>query len=98
MFHNVSSGDSTSGDSSRSVLQVELNTIASSFGCLSNKISDMHKALSTCPKNSLPENKSMERIASSLIAAHNEYIAQTGRSTSIILFVVQASLRPCICM
>jgi hypothetical protein len=31
------------GQGERGILQVELNTIASSFGCLSQKISDMHK-------------------------------------------------------
>lgn len=84
MFHNASNGDS-----SRSVLQVELNTIASSFGCLSNKISDMHKQISASSEDTLPENFSMVTIASALIAAHREYVRQTTAASSAILFVIQ---------
>lgn len=68
-------------------LQVELNTIASSFGCLSSKITTMHQALEDLPypqrvtkelggDTSIPENTAGENIAEGIAAAFHEYNAQ----------------------
>jgi len=73
-------------------LQVELNTIASSFGCLSSKITHMHQSLQELPypqkvSNALisessnygvklPENGAGENIADGIAAAVNEYNRQ----------------------
>lgn len=71
-------------------LQVELNTIASSFGCLSSKITAMHQSLETLPYHKkvasttfsgnghVPENKAADNVAAGLAAACNEYIRQRG--------------------
>ena len=83
--------------STRSILQVELNTIASSFGCLSNKISDMHKifdiktetSVEDTKSSQLPPNAPMAAIAASMIGAHNEYIRQTNSMNCVILFIIQ---------
>eukprot|EP01041_Mallomonas_annulata_P003989 gene3989-7945_t len=65
---------------SRKLLQVELNTIAASFGALSTKISEMHAAFyshSLSTQESLPSNKALNEIAAGLAAAHGAYIKQT---------------------
>jgi len=59
-------------------LQVELNTIASSFGCLSSKITGMHQHLDSLAgsgsrEGSLPANGAAEGIAEGLAAACAEY-------------------------
>jgi glutathione synthase len=59
-------------------LQVELNTIASSFGCLSTKISKLHQVLNnnqTSP-DQLPDNHVTDGLASGLAAAIHEYTRQ----------------------
>eukprot|EP00978_Attheya_sp_CCMP212_P023760 scaffold73459_cov28-Attheya_sp.AAC.1 len=62
-------------------LQVELNTIASSFGCLSTKISKLHQVLNnnnnqTISPDRLPDNHVTDGLASALAAAIQEYTRQ----------------------
>jgi glutathione synthase len=79
-------------------LQIELNTISSSFGCLSTRISAMHRFLlerynvlgtgnSAVDLDALvPRNGAMQGIAASLAAAHAAY----GKPEStVVLMVVQ---------
>ena len=65
-------------------LQVELNTIASSFGCLSSKITCMHQHLEsleslggpTTGEGALPDNGAAEGVAEGLAVALKEYQRQ----------------------
>jgi glutathione synthase len=70
---NISKRDKTVG-----LLQVELNTIASSFGSLSSRITSMHKYTlkHNIPKvlGTLPGNESLKSIAHALCFAHQEYM------------------------
>ena len=67
----------------RCLLQVEINTIASSFGSLSTRIAEMHEEFSALerPNDSVnvPKNHALEEIANGIAAAHNAYLQQTGR-------------------
>ncbi|KAI9736936.1 MAG: hypothetical protein M1835_003292 [Candelina submexicana] len=84
------------------VKQVEFNTIASSFGGLSSRVSELHRHLLSAnayphtdppliTASSLPTNPSIASLSAGLLAAHKAY----GRSRSnpplplCILFVVQ---------
>lgn len=58
----------------RTFLQVEINTIASSFGSLSTKISEMHKAFEV--DRNIPDNIALDELCDGLAAAHFEYIRQ----------------------
>lgn len=72
------------------ILQVELNTIASSFGCLSSKISKMHKALHGDVDTNLPPNLADEGIAKGIATAYQEYQKQYPESKNIaVVMVVQ---------
>ena len=77
---------SREGDN-RTLLQVELNTIASSFGSLSTKISEMHiemnamesvDAGNVASQRDVPVNSALNEIASGIAAAHQVYLSQTG--------------------
>mmetsp|Transcript_18308 Transcript_18308/g.36892 ORF Transcript_18308/g.36892 Transcript_18308/m.36892 type:complete len:523 (+) Transcript_18308:301-1869(+) len=62
-------------------LQVELNTIASSFGCLSSKITRMHQHIeslggASTGEGMLPDNGAAEGIAEGLAVALKEYERQ----------------------
>lgn len=93
---------SSEGDD-RSLLQVELNTIASSFGSLSTKISEMHRELqemeemdsNSTSKRNVPVNVALDEIAGGLAAAHNVYLKQTGLTNSncSIAIIVQPGER-----
>ncbi|KAJ2923020.1 hypothetical protein H1R20_g14074, partial [Candolleomyces eurysporus] len=83
--------------------QVEFNTISVSFGCLSQRIAELHRhlLLSTSyfgssphlkPEN-LPQNDTIAGLASGLGAAHAAYVSTGGSSTSKILFVIQPGER-----
>ncbi|KAK9917481.1 hypothetical protein WJX75_004845 [Coccomyxa subellipsoidea] len=80
---------------SSTLLQVELNTIASSFGCLSTLVSRMHRHImerSAQPDvdlGNLPENHATEEIADAIGAAVREY----GTPDAVVLFVVQPKER-----
>jgi len=70
-------------------LQVELNTIASSFGCLSSKISKMHKELHG-EDESMPVNNAAEGISKGIALALQEYQKQFPKSTqAVVVMVVQ---------
>ena len=78
-----------------SLLQVELNTIASSFGCLSTLVGRMHRYLmersgaSPSELESLPPNDAMTEIASALGAA----VEAHGATNGVVIMVVQPGER-----
>ncbi|KAF2457159.1 glutathione synthetase large chain [Lineolata rhizophorae] len=86
------------------IKQVEFNTIASSFGGLSSKVSSLHKYLLSTeayPHSSsqiinaanLPENRSIEGLATGLAKAHQAYGTSKTQRALCVLFVVQSSER-----
>lgn len=100
MVHVDSSGPS----SKPSVKQVEFNTIASSFGGLSSKVSALHKHLSSIDaypeslssiisQDSVPESQSVPGLALGLAKGHQAYgESRDGRQTCVI-FLVQDTER-----
>lgn len=71
-----------------SLLQVEINTIASSFGCLSTLVGRLHKYLLDWSGNdtsSLPDNTALNTIVDAMGAA----IASYKSPSSIMVMVVQ---------
>ena len=73
MLHSVD------GDS-RDILQVEINTIASSFGSLSTKISEMHRSF--YPNHHVPSNQALQLIAHSIAAAHHQFLLASSSTSS----------------
>ena len=86
MLHDVAGDD-------RKFLQVELNTIASSFGALSTKIAEMFRSLLEAPN--VPKNIALEEIVSGLYCAHMEYIRQMGiaENSAAVMMMVQPNER-----
>ena len=83
MLHNKE------GDS-RKLLQVEINTIASSFGSLSTKISDMYRIFDTQTYQNVPKNPALYRISDALVTAAFEYNKQKSlkvRDTQVVMVV-----------
>ncbi|GAA5825314.1 hypothetical protein JCM11251_006933 [Rhodosporidiobolus azoricus] len=87
-----------SAPSSLSIKQVEFNTISSSFGVLSTRVTALHRylllsgAYPTDPRLSLPalpENGALEGLAAGLAAAHRAY----GRENAVVLMVIQDNER-----
>ncbi|GAA5968174.1 hypothetical protein JCM3765_003692 [Sporobolomyces pararoseus] len=89
----------TSSEESPSLKQVEFNTISSSFGALSTKVSELHKyllesnsypshpLLSSSPSSDcLPCNSALKGISKGLVDAH---LAYTNHSKSSIMMVIQ---------
>lgn len=86
-------------DRRASLKQVEFNTIASSFGGLASKVSDLHRFLrdqgaypgdvaSILTPSSLPDNPSIHGLSRGLVAAHEAYgRAKTGRKTCVVMIV-----------
>lgn len=78
-----------------SLLQVEVNTIASSFGCLSTLVGHMHAYLTDrlglpeAERAALPPNNAMDEIADAMGAAVAEY----GVPGAVMLMVVQPGER-----
>ena len=76
-------------------LQVELNTIASSFGSLSTLVSGLHKHIleragrPDADLNRLPPNNAAAQLADALGAAAAEF----GNTEAAVLFVVQPNER-----
>lgn len=66
---------SVAGDS-RTLLQVEINTIASSFASLSTRIYEMYRDLDPQCVGNLPVNEALQNIAEVLAVAHNEFSNQ----------------------
>eukprot|EP00899_Mesostigma_viride_P010761 jgi/Mesvir1/19687/Mv09956-RA.1 len=77
------------------LLQVELNTISSSFAGLSSKVTEMHRFLSRrlggdcLPASALPDNPACADIAASLAKAWEV----AGRDNGVVLVVVQPGER-----
>ena len=71
---------SNAEDGSGRALQVELNTIASSFGCLSTVISGLHSYIAQkyegASAGTLPPNKAKDGLCAGLAAAHAEFLRQ----------------------
>lgn len=83
------------------ILQVEVNTIASSFGCLSARLSRLHSfivhnilSLKSPKPWSLPFNDATNGLAKGLSLAHHEYLRQCSQSGVIR----DAQIRPCVIM
>jgi len=81
-----------SAAATQGLLQVELNTIASSFGCLSTKVTALHKHLlpRAPPKfmGTIPDNGAAAGLARGLAFAHREYLkVSLARSLSTCLFL-----------
>jgi glutathione synthase len=79
----------------RDLLQVEINTIASSFGALSQKITEMHQAFTTNSheKSQIPENKAISGISKGIAVAHQLFINQNNLQdgTVISIMIVQGN-------
>ncbi|KAK8221221.1 glutathione synthetase large chain [Phyllosticta capitalensis] len=82
------------------IKQVEFNTIASSFGGLSSRVSQLHKHLLSIEaypadaspaisQDTLPESKSVPSLAAGLAAAHIAYGPSKLENPLCVLFVVQ---------
>lgn len=85
-----------------SLLQVEINTIASSFGCLSTLTSRLHRHLlewagaEPAVLECLPHNNAMETIADSMGVAIKTYMAHNAskeESAAVMVMVVQPGER-----
>jgi len=73
-------------------LQVELNTIASSFGCLSTRITALHKYLhpEKSHQGSLPKNNAESIVTRALAAGHSRFVATaTSPLKPMVVMVVQ---------
>ncbi|KAF2084664.1 glutathione synthetase-like protein [Saccharata proteae CBS 121410] len=94
--------DPDHADTKPSIKQVEFNTIASSFGGLSARVSTLHKYLlsidaypsvlgSFMKQDSLPQSRSVPSLAAGLAAGHKAYgNPKSGTSNALcVLFVVQ---------
>ncbi|ETV66902.1 glutathione synthetase, variant 3 [Aphanomyces astaci] len=92
--------DDPSNATSPQILQVELNTIAASFACMSSLASDLHRFLleryeAQIPSayygnvgdlaTHLPRNPALHALPAALARAHSHY----GRPSAVIVFVVQ---------
>ncbi|KAJ3230062.1 hypothetical protein HDU81_004789 [Chytriomyces hyalinus] len=75
------------------IQQVELNTIASSFGCLSTKTTELHKFLyeraDTAKDYNLPSNNALQGLTKGLARAWELY----GSPTAVVVMVVQPGER-----
>ena len=81
-----------SNDGSKSLQQVELNTIASSFGCLGSLTTDMHQFLverydlkPSEINGAVPANSAMNELPFAMAEAYKHY----GNTNAVIVFVVQ---------
>lgn len=86
------------------VKQVEFNTIASSFGGLSSKVSGLHKHLSSIDAypdsvssiikdSALPSSTSIPGLARGMAKAHHAYGASTTGYRTCVIFLVQDTER-----
>jgi len=71
----------------RCILQVEINTVASSFGSLSTKISDMHSLF--YKDQNIPKNHALTTLSESLAYAHFKYLSQAQSANAVVVMVVQ---------
>jgi len=100
--------DPTQSSPKPTIRQVEFNTIASSFGGLSSRVTSLHRYLlqtAAYPREAamairpelLPTNSSIESLASGLAKAHEAYDAYRPRTQpnrlKCVLFIVQENER-----
>lgn len=96
--------DQTSKDTTTSIKQVEFNTIASSFGGLSSKVSSMHRYLasinayppaseSIIKRSALPPSSSVPSLARGLAEGHKAYGPSKSGRPLCVLFLVQTPER-----
>lgn len=73
----------------RQLMQVEMNTIAASFGSLSSKISDMHRVLHQTNESHIPFNEPYVEFANGIAEAHQRYLtsARVGISAKVVMIV-----------
>jgi glutathione synthetase len=92
--------DPSSTSPTPGIKQVEFNTIASSFGGLSSKVSELHQYLlsidaypsslsSIIQKSSLQQSKSAPSLAAGLAAAHSAYGPSKADLPLCVIFLVQ---------
>lgn len=92
--------DPTNKSSKPVIKQVEFNTIASSFGGLSSKVSSLHRHLhsingypaslgSIVKESSLPQSTSVPSLAAGLAAAHKAYGPAGSARKLCVIFLVQ---------
>jgi len=79
-------------------LQVEINTIASSFGCLSQTISELHAFLAAkktggSSSDNIEPNAAGRGLAQGIAAAHAAFCAQRGIAEATAVMVVQPNER-----
>jgi glutathione synthase len=78
---------------SRDLLQVEINTIASSFGALSTKLSNMHQAFNKMHRIpcDIPANNAIKGISNAIHTAHDRFLEQIQKTNgdAITIIVVQ---------
>lgn len=95
---------SSTASSGPSIKQVEFNTIASSFGGLSARVSELHRYLrqveafpesasSTITADSLPQNDSIQSLARGIATGHEAYGPGTGDLPLCVIFLVQSPER-----
>jgi len=97
----VDAGEGADADAGQGrALQVELNTIASSFGCLSTVVAQTHAFVTagyagTVPEAwlPLPPNAARSGLAAGIAAAHAEYARQFPGAAARVAFVVQPGER-----
>jgi len=96
-----------STSSSASIKQVEINTIASSFGCLSTEVTRLHRYLAQkvlgcthffTPSWLLPYNDTMRGLAHGLAMAHHEYMRQESSCMPKPSTSSHHRRRPCVLM
>lgn len=82
------------------IKQVEFNTIASSFGGLSSKVSSLHKYLSSIDaypesmsslvnESSLPPSTSVPELARGMAVAHKAYGPSSAGHPTCVIFLIQ---------
>ena len=82
------------------IKQVEFNTIASSFGGLSSRVSALHKYLSSIDAypdsisglvngSSLPPSTSVPELARGMAVAHNAYGSSSSGHPTCVIFLIQ---------
>ncbi|KHN43261.1 Glutathione synthetase, chloroplastic [Glycine soja] len=83
-------------EKTKSLLQVELNTIASSFASLSNLVTELHRYILSChgkllelDSKRIPANDAVNQYADALAKAWSEY----NNPRAVIMIVVQAEER-----
>lgn len=84
----------------QSLLQVEINTIASSFAALATRTTEMHLTFNPKDQEQMPKNEALEGVAEALSTAAMAYQEgkghpndEGGEISDVVLFVVQPNER-----